>query len=85
MRQVASLPTLANDLGGLVQAPGKGRFSIEADRSNFGPVLVKMMWAKLHNLLFKGRQSLKVFVYKFPGNSRAYVSLNHPSFTYYVR
>ena len=50
--QVSSSPTLAHDLGGLGKAPGKGRFGVPQDRQQFGPVLQRMMWSKLHNLLF---------------------------------
>lgn len=52
--KVASNPTLSTDLGGLGKAPGKGIFTVEEDRSKCGPVLAKLMWSKLHNLLFQG-------------------------------
>eukprot|EP00438_Fugacium_kawagutii_P029733 Skav215787 [mRNA] locus=scaffold3885:11859:13658:+ [translate_table: standard] len=52
--QVAGNPTLAQDIGGVALAPGKGLFSVDEDRDRFRPVLQQMLWSKLHSLLFKG-------------------------------
>eukprot|EP00438_Fugacium_kawagutii_P018431 Skav226163 [mRNA] locus=scaffold2279:81591:83868:+ [translate_table: standard] len=51
--QMASNPTLALDLGGLSKPPGEGRFTVESDRKRLAPVLQRLMWSRLHNLLFK--------------------------------
>eukprot|EP00438_Fugacium_kawagutii_P005700 Skav227830 [mRNA] locus=scaffold948:378224:380137:+ [translate_table: standard] len=52
--QMASNPTLAMDLGGVGKPPGEGRFSVDSDRNRLAPVLQRLMWGKLHHLIFKG-------------------------------
>eukprot|EP00438_Fugacium_kawagutii_P032357 Skav234860 [mRNA] locus=scaffold840:125302:126576:- [translate_table: standard] len=51
--QVPGNPTLAQDIGGVGLAPGRGLFSEDGDRDRFRPLLQQMLWSKLHNLLFK--------------------------------
>ena len=53
---MASRPTLYSSVGGIGgvnRAPGKGDFSVEADRQRVGKVLSKLVWSKLISYLVK--------------------------------
>ena len=51
--ELALKPTLAPIWIGPWNAPGRGDFSLEADRKGLSPVLQRLIWTRLHNSLLQ--------------------------------